>query len=250
MVKVLDENDNSPRFSSPFYKTSVLENTAVDTKVLQLTATDPDEGPNGLVTFSIISGNTNDAFVINNGTGFIAVKKNLDREVVDSYSLYVSASDNAANPKTAYVRVNFTVLDENDNSPIFKNVTNFTVTENAKAGTKVGNVYATDSDAGKNGEVRFSIVEGNDGDALQIDSVSGEISVKGGIDREKQARYTLTVKASDRGNPAMKANQKFQITVLDENDNPPTFASSVVRGLYQLNIMVMFLSNNKSLWPH
>lgn len=235
MVKVLDENDNSPRFSLPFYKTSVLENTAVDTKVLQLTATDPDEGPNGLVTFSIISGNTNDAFVINNGTGFIGVKKNLDREVVDSYSLYVSASDNAANPKTAYVWVNFTVLDENDNSPIFQNVMNFTVTENAKAGTKVGKVYATDSDAGKNGEVRFSIVEGNDGDALQIDSVSGEISVKGGIDREKQARYTLTVKASDRGNPAMKANQKFQITVSDENDNPPEFPSSVVRGLYQLN---------------
>ena len=231
MVTVLDENDNTPKFSSAFYKTSVLENTAIMTNVLQLTATDPDDGLNGLVTFSIISGNTNDAFVINNSTGFLAVNKNLDREVVESYSLYISASDNAAIPKRAFARVNFTVLDENDNSPQFNNVVNFSVVENAKTGTEVGSVSAMDTDAGQNGEVRFSIVEGNDDDVFEIDSISGLITVKGIIDREKQASYTLTVMASDRGNPVMKTKEKFYVTVQDENDNPPLFDAPVFRGL-------------------
>ena len=232
-VTVLDENDNTPRFSSPFYKASVLENTAIMTNVLQLTATDPDDGTNGLITFSIMSGNTDDAFVINNATGFVAVNANLDREVVDSYSLYISASDNAAsNPRRAFVRVNFTVLDENDNSPQFVNVENFTIVENSKTGAVVGSVSAIDSDVGSNGEVRFSIVKGNDDDVFQIDSISGQLTVKGTIDREKQASYKLSIMASDRGNPAMKTKQEFYVTVQDENDNPPNFDAQVFRGLY------------------
>lgn len=234
MVTVLDENDNTPQFSSPFYKASVLENTAIMTNVLQLTATDPDYGENGLVTFSIVSGNSNDAFKINTASGFIAVNNTLDREALDSYSLYIRSSDNAvSNPRHAFVRVNFTVLDENDNSPRFVNVQNFTVVENAKIGTAVGSaVSATDSDAGRNGEVWFSIVKGNDGNVFQINSISGQITVNGTIDREMQASYKLTVMASDRGKPQMKTKQVFYVTVQDENDNSPEFDARVFRGLY------------------
>lgn len=234
MVTVLDENDNTPRFTSPFYQASVLENTAIMTNALQVTATDPDEGQNGLVTFAIVSGNTNDAFVINNATGFVAVNKNLDRETVDAYSLYVSATDNAAlSPKSAFARVNFTVLDENDNSPQFVNLVNFTVLENANKGSGVGSVSATDSDIGRNGEVRFSIIKGNDDDAFQIDSISGQITVNGMIDREKQASYMLIIMASDRGSPAMKTKQLYYVTVQDQNDSPPKFDAHVYRGKFK-----------------
>ncbi|KAJ7336040.1 Cadherin EGF LAG seven-pass G-type receptor 2 [Desmophyllum pertusum] len=147
-VTVLDENDNKPAFSLPFYQASVLENTAIQTNILRVVATDPDDGLNGLVTFSIVSGNTKDAFAIDNSTGFLSVNQNLDREDVAFYSLYIKASDNAPNPTWSSVRVNFTVLDENDNSPAFVNVANFTVVENSKSGTSVGTVYAIDADAG------------------------------------------------------------------------------------------------------
>ena len=241
-VTVLDENDNTPQFSSPFYKASVLENTAIMTNVLHVTATDPDDGENGIVTFSIVSGNANDAFVINNATGFIAVNRTLDREALDSYSLYIRASDNAvSNPRRAFVRVNFTVLDENDNSPRFVNVQNFSVIENAKSGTVVGSVSATDSDAGRNGEVRFSIVKGNDGNVFQIDPISGQITVNGAIDREMQASYKLTVMASDRGNPQMKTKQTFYVTVQDENDNSPEFDARIFRGLYNAHTNSLFI---------
>lgn len=231
-VTVLDENDNTPKFSRPFYQASVLENTAMKTNILRVTANDPDDGPNGLVTFAIESGNTNDAFAIDNSTGFLSVNQNLDREVVAFYSLLVSASDNAPNPRRDIVRVNFTVLDENDNGPVFVNVANFTVVENAATGTNVGSISATDSDAGSNGQVRFSIVEGNEDGVFQIDNIFGKITVNGNIDREKIASYRLTVMASDQGKPAMKTKQDFYITVQDENDNPPIFDAKLFRGLY------------------
>lgn len=230
-VTVLDENDNSPEFSKPFYQASVLENTALTTNVLHVMATDLDDGSNGLVTFSVLSGNTNDAFKIDNSTGFLSVNQNLDREAVAFYSLYISASDNAPNPKRNFVRVNFTVLDKNDNSPVFVNVENFTVVENVPIGANVGLVSATDADAGSNGEIRFSIVKGNDDNAFRIDPVSGQVKVNGKIDREKTDRYTLTVMASDQGKTSMKTTQNFYVTVEDQNDNPPKFDANVFEGL-------------------
>lgn len=235
-VTVLDENDNSPRFLSQFYQASVLENTAIMTNVIQVRATDLDAGKNGLVIFSIVSGNTNDSFVINNASGFIAVNKNLDREALDSYSLNISASDNAlSSPRRAYTRVNFTVLDENDNSPLFINVANFTIMENSKTGTTIGSVFAIDSDVGSNGDVRFAIVKGNNGNVFKIDPISGQIKVNGTIDREMEASYKLTVMACDQGNPAMKTKQMFYVAVQDENDNSPKFGARVYKGLYSLN---------------
>ena len=235
-VKVLDENDNTPKFSLPSYQASVLENTAINTNILRVTATDPDDGTNGLVTFSIVSGNTNDTFAIDNSTGFLCVKQTLDREAVAFYSLLVSASDNAPKPKVDFVDVNFTVLDENDNSPIFVNVANFTIVENSASGTIVGSISATDSDADSNGEVRYSIVKGNKDDVFQVNPISGKIKVNGKIDREKMASYTLTLMASDRGKPAMKTEKDFFITVEDQNDNPPEFNAQEFRGLYAFGV--------------
>ena len=235
-INVLDENDNKPKFSLPFYQASVLENTAISTNILRVTATDPDDGTNGLVTFSIVSGNTNEAFAIDNSTGFLSVKQNLDREAVAFYSLLLSASDNAPKPTSDFVRVNFTVLDENDNSPVFVNVVNFTIVENSAFGTNVGSISATDSDTGSNGQVRSSIIKGNKDDAFQINPISGKITVNGKIDREVTASYTLTLMASDQGNPAMKTEKDFYITVEDQNDNPPEFDAQVFRGLYAFDI--------------
>ena len=235
-VEVRDENDNTPKFSQPFYQASVLENTAINTNILRVTATDPDDGTNGLVTYSIVSGNPNDTFAIDNSTGFLCVKLNLDREAVAFYSLLISASDNAPKPKSDFVRVNFTVLDENDNSPIFVNVANFTVVENSALGTIVGSISATDSDAGSNGQVRYSVVKGNKDDVFQVNLISGKITVNGKIDREKMASYTLTLLAADQGKPAMKTEKEFYIVVEDQNDNPPEFDAQEFRGLYALGV--------------
>jgi len=245
-VNVLDENDNTPKFSLPLYQASVPENTAINVNILRVTATDPDDGTNGLVTFSIVSGNANDTFAMDNTTGFLYVRQNIDREAVAFYSLLISASDNAPTPKSDFALVNFTVQDENDNSPIFVNVSNFTIVENSALGANVGSISATDFDTGSNGQVRYSIAKGNKDDVFQINPISGKVTVNGKIDREKMASYALTLMASDQGKPALKTEKDIYVSVDDENDNPPEFDAQEFRGLYSSRFLCLLKLNVSS----
>lgn len=61
----------------------------------QLTASDTDEGPNGLISYSIVAG-SRDHFIINNRTGLISVAPGVNLTVGSSYALTVKATDNAA----------------------------------------------------------------------------------------------------------------------------------------------------------
>ena len=52
----------------------------------QISATDDDEGTNGRITYSIIGGNSQNAFVIDPpNTGIIKTNIILDREIKESY---------------------------------------------------------------------------------------------------------------------------------------------------------------------
>ena len=229
-ITVLDENDNSPKFPAQVYTASVLENTVVGAVILRLLASDPDKDENGRVAYVIVSGNTDSAFKIDRDRGVVSVVKKLDRETVGSYSLVIRASDSAPNPKSATVRLDITVVDENDNAPVFVSQSvQFTVDENCPIGTKAGQVKATDADIGKNEEIVFSIVGGNDDDAFQIDN-NGRISVKGQIDREKVPKYVLRIRASDKGSPPLYTEKNFNVSVSDLNDNAPVFGSDEFRG--------------------
>ncbi len=56
-IKVTDENDNAPFFVLP-HKNKILirEELSTGTEVVQVRANDPDSGPNGEVTYSLVSG--------------------------------------------------------------------------------------------------------------------------------------------------------------------------------------------------
>lgn len=51
----MDVNDNAPTFKEKEYSVVLLENTPVDSSVINLTATDPDSGPSGNITYGIIN---------------------------------------------------------------------------------------------------------------------------------------------------------------------------------------------------
>lgn len=69
-----------------------------------------------MVTYEIVNGNTDDAFSITNYTGEIRVKNPLDYERTTSYSLDVRASDGIYDD---FAKVIITILNINDNPPIF-----------------------------------------------------------------------------------------------------------------------------------
>lgn len=92
-IIVDDVNDNDPVFNQSAYLAHVMENSNMGTSVVTVYATDKDQDDNGRVSYAITSGNTGDAFEINNQTGLVKVKGVIDRENIKEYSLTVQAED-------------------------------------------------------------------------------------------------------------------------------------------------------------
>uniref|UniRef100_G3UIY0 Cadherin EGF LAG seven-pass G-type receptor 1 n=1 Tax=Loxodonta africana TaxID=9785 RepID=G3UIY0_LOXAF len=121
-ILVLDANDNAPRFLRDFYQGSVFEDAPPSTSVLQVSATDRDSGPNGRLLYTFQGGDDGDGdFYIEPTSGVIRTQRRLDRENVAVYSLRALAVDRGSPaPMSASVEIQVTVLDINDNPPVFE----------------------------------------------------------------------------------------------------------------------------------
>lgn len=119
-VNLKDVNDNAPKFTQERYTSAVFEGNGRGTFVTQIIATDADEGSNGHVTYSIVNGNTHNAFVIDPPhTGIVKTNIILDREIVSTYRLEIEAIDGGKNPLTAICTLKIQIIDVNDNTPFF-----------------------------------------------------------------------------------------------------------------------------------
>uniref|UniRef100_A0A8C1QAL4 Protocadherin-15 n=1 Tax=Cyprinus carpio TaxID=7962 RepID=A0A8C1QAL4_CYPCA len=249
-ITVIDANDNTPAFPNVSYSVNVYTDMQPGDTVLQLTAVDADEGPNGLVSYKILAGDQGH-FTINDYTGVITVlpsvnltvgrsyaltvrasdngpasgllllAKTLDREITDHYTLTVTASDGKPDG-TSTATVNIVVTDVNDNDPEFDPLLplNLTVQE-GEVNAFVGQVKATDLDLGINGQVRYQLVSHRD---LFRISTDGSIFTAVPLDREERAQYDLVVQASDGGKDPRRTTVTLSIKVLDVDDNSPAFS--------------------------
>ncbi|XP_066575944.1 protocadherin Fat 4 [Amia ocellicauda] len=225
-VIVLDVNDNTPSFSQNIYDMEIEENTLTGTDLVQVFASDADEGTNGQIRFSLIGGNANSDFRIDSVTGMISVARQLDREVRSSYSLVVQAADRGSSPRTDRATVNIVLLDVNDCTPVFE-LSPYTanVQENLKSLPQdVLQVIARDDDQGPNNKLTYTLIGGNEDGAFSL-SASGHLSLMKSLDREAKEKYTLIITAADSGSPALTGTGIVTIQVDDINDNIPVFAS-------------------------
>uniref|UniRef100_A0A8C3SRV4 FAT atypical cadherin 4 n=1 Tax=Chelydra serpentina TaxID=8475 RepID=A0A8C3SRV4_CHESE len=225
VVVVLDINDNNPLFAQKLYKVEVGENTLTGTDLTQVFATDGDEGTNGQVRYSIISGNTNNEFRIDSVTGVITVAKPLDREKKPSYSLTVQSSDRGSSPRTDTATVSIVLMDVNDFIPTFE-LSPYSVQVPENLGTLpnvILQVIARDDDQGLNSKLTYLLVGGNEDSAFTL-SASGELHLVQTLDRETKEQYILLITAADSGSPALTGTGTIAVTVDDVNDNVPTFA--------------------------
>uniref|UniRef100_A0A8C9BVZ4 Cadherin-23 n=4 Tax=Phocoena sinus TaxID=42100 RepID=A0A8C9BVZ4_PHOSS len=229
-ITVLDENDNSPRFDfTSDSAVSVPEDCPVGQRVAIVKARDPDAGSNGQVVFSLASGNIAGAFEIittNDSIGEVFVARPLDREELDHYILKVVASDRGTPPRKKDHILQVTILDVNDNPPVIESPFgyNVSVNENVGGGTAVVQVRATDRDIGINSVLSYYITEGNEDMTFRMDRISGEIATRPAPpDRERQSFYHLVVTVEDEGTPTLSATTHVYVTIVDENDNAPTF---------------------------
>ncbi|XP_029020438.1 protocadherin-19 isoform X8 [Betta splendens] len=228
-IKVIDSNDNNPVFDEPVYTVNVMENSPINTLVIDLNATDPDEGTNGEVTYSFnsyVTEKTRDAFKIDSKTGIITVNSVLDYETTQIYEIDVQAKDLGPNSIPAHCKVTVNVMDTNDNPPVISllslNTEMVEVSENAQRGYVIALVRVSDKDSGANGKVQCRL-QGNVPFRLQEYESFSTILVDGRLDREQKDTYNLTIQAEDSGVPPLRATKSLVVKVADENDNPPHF---------------------------
>lgn len=224
LVNVLDENDNSPFFSQDIYRVSIFENNQKGQTVVQLNATDDDDGEFGRIHFVIV-GQLSLAFAVS-ARGLVTAKHVIDREQDDFYRFHVLAVDGGSPPRTGSALVVISVKDLNDESPIFTQSSySFSVRENEEPGVFVGETSAVDRDLEPFNVVEYAFLQENQAtDCFYVDPLNGTISTRCRLDREDQPIYHLAVAAIDRAaTPPLTSSASLVIYVEDENDNAPVF---------------------------
>ncbi|CAI2730595.1 unnamed protein product [Schistosoma spindalis] len=262
-IRILDQNDNRPKFSHEILYLQVDENAPYGTQVRQrsqkvnkgyfnnvhqtgssqgLLATDLDIGINSQMTFFLIEdGNNSTKFKIDSHTGIITTMDMFDREVKEKYTLTALAVDHGNPPLSGTATVQIIINDLNDNEPVFStNNYTFHLQENQARSTIVGQVNATDIDSSAYGPLEYSFANDPDSVNFTIDKITGIIRNRQPLDREEKSQYIFRVLVKDTKikssefNSINKLNSRSiqytgtsTVTVIidDVNDNWPVFIS-------------------------
>ena len=223
---IKDENDNAPQFTQEKYRKIVLESITVGTVIMTIEATDPDDGNNGTVTYSI-SQASSDVFSIEPFTGKLKLKGRLDRETKTQEKLIITASDNGHPALSNQTEVIIDVEDVDDEPPVFtQRIYTFKISEHMSGNQKIGQVEAADADTDPYNDFNFSLdPDTNRENKFRIDPVSGNVYSMASLDREITPEYNLKVLAVgyNNGERALSGSSTIIVQVDDINDWPPEF---------------------------
>ncbi|XP_028316119.1 protocadherin gamma-A5-like [Gouania willdenowi] len=228
-VEITDINDHSPVFKRNRINFEISESAVIGARFPLTSAEDQDVGVNGLKEYFLTENNN---FVLEQNSNTdgrkyvkMVLQKPLDRETNPSLSLKLIAVDGGTPQRSGTVNIDITVLDANDNAPVFnQSVYKATVLENSPKDTYVITVNASDADHGSYGVVtyHFSDLHSSLLNVLKINENSGVISIQSPIDYEKGRKYELGIEAKDQG--GLTDSSKVIIEVTDVNDNAPTIS--------------------------
>uniref|UniRef100_A0A3Q3LLL1 FAT atypical cadherin 2 n=1 Tax=Mastacembelus armatus TaxID=205130 RepID=A0A3Q3LLL1_9TELE len=223
-VHVLDINDNSPLCEQLVYTEVVMENSPSSMFVLKVSASDPDVGANGQISYSL-HGPDADKFHLDPRTGELFTLAVLDREREVEHNLVAKAADGGG--RSCQADILLMVQDMNDNAPVFSSSHyEVTVFDNTTVRTPITIIYAKDPDTGINSEVKYSLLE-DEGGYFSLDEFSGILRLERPLTPDAPERFNLKVKATDRGLPRhLYSVATVTVDVVSLNDYRPIFLSS------------------------
>ncbi|KAM4653611.1 LOW QUALITY PROTEIN: uncharacterized protein AAGF69_011239 [Amazona ochrocephala] len=225
-VEITDINDNAPSFQQEENELRMSEMTAPGWRLPLPEAHDPDSGPNSLQRYEL-NGDEHFSLAVQAGPGGdqrpeLVLAKALDREEAAYHELVLRASDGGEPARTGTARIRVAVLDANDNAPVFSQEEyTVRVPEDVPVGSILVTVTASDADEGLNGHVKYSLKKITDkaSKILQLDALTGTLTLMRTLDFEEMSSYELEVQAHDGG--SLFDTAKVVITVTDVNDNAP-----------------------------
>uniref|UniRef100_A0A672SAY4 Cadherin domain-containing protein n=1 Tax=Sinocyclocheilus grahami TaxID=75366 RepID=A0A672SAY4_SINGR len=243
IINIEDINDNSPQFTENVVKFEIQESAVKGSRYLLDEAHDADIGLNSVQSYTL---QNNEHFILNILTreigrkyGELVLNKELDREQQKEVTLILTAVDGGTPPRSGTVAIHITVLDANDNAPVFsQDIYKVSLPENAPVDTVVVTVSATDADEGQNGEVTYAFSHLSEivRHLFFLDTMSGEIKLKGLMDFEEENSIELPIQAKD--GQGLASHCTVIIDVIDINDNAPMI---VINSNYRAHVQ----ENNK-----
>ncbi|XP_054647388.1 protocadherin gamma-A12-like [Dunckerocampus dactyliophorus] len=245
-IRVLDVNDNSPQFNEDLLKLEIQESADKGERFLLGEAHDGDISENAVQSYTL---QQNEHFKLNVNTKpggrkycELVLDKELDREDKKDIMLSLTAYDGGTPQRSGTVVIHVTVLDANDNVPVFSQtvykasvpenspldtlvITSLSnpVPENVSPGTEVGIINVQDRDSEQNGQVHCSIQQNIPFKLVPSIKNYYSLVTTGQLDRELVSDYNITIIATDEGSPPLSSSKSIHLSVADINDNPPVF---------------------------
>ncbi|XP_060035875.1 protocadherin gamma-A9 isoform X26 [Erinaceus europaeus] len=254
-IEVTDINDNIPKFHAENLEVKINEIAAPGTRYPLPEAVDPDVGVNSLQSYQL---SPNDHFSLDVQTGDdgtrnpeLVLERALDREERVVHHLVLTASDGGDPRRSSTMHIQVTVLDTNDNAPVFaQQIYRVKVPEDLPPGTLLLTVRASDPDEGSNGEVTYKFwkISEKQSPLFQLNEDTGEIAIAKSLDYEECAFYEMEIQAEDGG--GLKGRTKVFISVEDVNDNRPeviitSLFSPVREDAPQGTVIVLFNAHDR-----
>lgn len=232
-IRVNDENDNAPVFLNSSYFVEIRDEVILDQPLLQVSARDMDEGANGQVMYrfsSLQREQMEQKFHVDETSGVITAMSPLQ---AGRQNFIVEALDGGSPPLKSQTVVTINVVSSRNNPPsvqinTLSNGSNafVEIPEDSVPGAFIAFIVADDPDYGSSGSVSCLL----DNRLLRLGTIQGKgytLTLQGGVDRERQDRYNVTVTCSDKGDPPMSTSKSLLLIITDVNDNAPVFTRLV-----------------------
>nr|XP_023415852.1 cadherin EGF LAG seven-pass G-type receptor 3 isoform X2 [Cavia porcellus] len=214
-VIVQDVNDNAPVFPAEEFEVRVKENSIVGSVVAQITAVDPDEGPNAHIMYQIVEGNIPELFQMDIFSGELTALIDLDYEARQEYVIVVQAT---SAPLVSRATVHVRLVDQNDNSPVLNNFqilfNNYVSnrSDTFPSGT-IGRIPAYDPDVSDH--LFYSFERGNELQLLVVNQTSGELRLSRKLDNNRPLVASMLVTVTD-GLHSVTAQCVLRVIIITE----------------------------------
>ncbi|CAI9732411.1 protocadherin alpha-6-like isoform X3 [Octopus vulgaris] len=231
-IIIVDDNDNPPEFPVKLIHLQFYESDKKGTTKSIPNAMDKDVSiANSQITYHL-SKDEDEPFglsILNSVLGTSKLKlsltQELDREVKSHYSLQIVASNGGFPRKVGILKVEVSVIDENDHAPVFThNTNNITISSAHQRNEPVITMFADDLDAGENGNVSYNFnlkTSSLTQSYFNINKNTGEIFLNSNFPFGKRQTYNLFIDATDHGSPPLSSTAIVLINVLNQQNNAP-----------------------------
>ncbi|XP_010288229.1 PREDICTED: protocadherin Fat 4-like, partial [Phaethon lepturus] len=226
-VLVIDVNDNAPVFAQNSYSTSINMINPVGAHVITVSATDKDQGQNGLIEYYILPDqNFSPFFLIEDmSEGKIVTTGNLSRS--GEIHLTVMAKDKGFPSLNDTAMITLNVSDNRPFVPRFnESEISISVLENTGVDSLIYTFTVVDA-LGK--PIDYTVVSGNEKGHFRLDPKSGQLKTAINLNYEEVSQYVILIEANENLSSATEFQRSglfaqnvamLTISVQDVNENP------------------------------